>query len=523
MVELYTHGFSSGKGDLLCDTPLQKNFLEREIDVLGMGLLEGLGKAGATTVGDLGAGWQNLKTNPLEATGTFLKNHWHEAAVGAALTFVNPRRFANMALMAYSMRGVGYATYDAAVSAADPAADLAAVRNRYSTALGHEGTAFVSCLPMAMLGGMAGKAGANAVFGKNMGAADLLSGQVSLGQVKRNLWNICDTVNPPKVRLVISDLDNTMAPFNEYFARGIDKAVPEVAARTGIPELEIYRSVGQHMEKFRSFDYPWSLELALGERLNVGKPGGMSIADFNAKVSEPFWSAIDRALVEHHKPYAGVMDTLAKLKESNIPVAVLSDGSSFIALRRLTNLGADKFVERLVALKNWQEPAGLSSDLLAYGRNRVQQMLDAPHAMKEFVSIDGKFEKPNTAGFELILDRYKLRPSQARMVGDSKMKDCGVAHNAGSQSLWARYGHTAPADEAVLTRLRPLPEGSPKPAQPVPMLAAIDSFSQVLDHLNPKRDFNAMLGSTGRALFNRPQLRTGIVNLNFAESPEQVR
>lgn len=69
------------------------------------------------------------------------------------------------------------------------------------------------------------------------------------------------------------------------------------------------------------------------------------------------------------------------------------------------------------------------------------------------------------------MDQYGVRPAQTLMGGDSRVKDLGVAYNAGARGLWAKYGQPDAHSEAILERLRPLPEEAPtgpKPAKVYP-------------------------------------------------------
>lgn len=504
------------RSEMVKDNLPSGSALEREWQALAGGFAEGLAKAGSTTASDLSKAGSDFAARPIATSIDFLKNHWQDAAAGAAITFLRPTRWANAALLAYSMKGVGVASYNTFVSALDPKANINEIKSNYANEISHQGTAFLSAMPMALVGGSIGRAGANAVFGKNLGALDLASGKVSLAEVKSNLWNIYDSVKPPKVKLVVTDMDNTLASHGHYFSEGIKKAIGDLAQKTKIPEAELYKSIGQQMENYRSHDYPWSLEIALKDRLKVGQPGGMPVSAFHENIVKPFWQTLDDALVQHHKPYPGVLETFAELKARNIPVVALSDAPAYIGLRRLQNLGLDKgHVERFYGLHNWKEPPGLSAEMLKLGRERVEGMLSAPNGLKELRALPAHFEKPHTGGFEALMHEYKLRPKEVLMIGDSRVKDVGVAHKAGSRAVWASYGQASAAEEAVLTRLRPLPENSggvglaqvaAKPKQYAPYLEAAPGYSSLLSHLAPKANYAGLAANAARSLLVKPEL-----------------
>lgn len=501
------------------DAENASSVFSREWQTVGLGLADGIGKTGSRTADDLKQAGKDFSANPISATAQYLENHWTDAAAGAAITFLRPTKWANAALVAYSLRGGATATYDALVGAMDPKADLKQLRNTYSDEISRQGTAFISSMPLAFLGGNIGKAGANAVFGKGMGALDMLSGKVTMADLKQNLWDLHDAIKPPSVKLVITDMDNTLASHGKYFSEGIKTAITDLSAKTAIPESELYSSIGNQMEKYRSHDYPWSLELALKDRLKIGEPGGMSVADFEKNIANPFWDTIDNSLKEHHSPYEGVKETLEELQRRNIPVAVLSDAPAFIGLRRLSNLGLQHgLVERFYGLHNWHEPAGLSEELMQAGRNRVESLLKTENSLKEFRALPHQWEKPETAGFEALMRQYNVRPSETLMIGDSRVKDVGVAHKAGSRGVWASYGQPSAAEEAVLTRLRPLPEnnggvaskGVAPPKKYAPYLEAADSYDRLLAHLNPEANYAELASQAYRSLMLKPDMKAAL-------------
>lgn len=114
--------------------------------------------------------------------------------------------------MTYSMKGYAAATYDAFQQTSDPNANREKIKAEYAKAIANESSAMVFSLPMTLAGGALGTGAANAVFGRNKGAIDLAQGKIRPSEVKDNLLAIKDAVSPPPVRLVVADMDNTIAP-----------------------------------------------------------------------------------------------------------------------------------------------------------------------------------------------------------------------------------------------------------------------------------------------------------------------
>lgn len=500
-------------------TEVSSSVFSREWQTLAGGISKGASLTGSTTVENLKQAGSDFMSNPLSATANYVCNHFQDVVAGAAITFMRPGRLANAALAAYSLRGTAYATYDAFTGALDPKADISKLTDHYAKELSEQGTAFISSMPAALAGGNLGRAGANAVFGKNLGGLDYLAGKIPKEDVSANLWKIRDTLNPPKVKLLITDMDNTLASHGKYFSTGVEKAITELSAKTKIPESELNTLIGNEMEKARSHDYPWSVEIALQDRFQVGKPGGMSVADFHDNIVKPFWKTLDESMSENFKAFPGVESTLQELKAKNIHVAVLSDAPAYIGLKRLETTGISPgLVDRFYGLHNWHDPVNVSTELAAHGYGRVESMLKTPHQLSEFRPLPHHWEKPDTNGFEALMRAYNVRPAETLMIGDSRVKDVGVAHRAGSRAIWAKYGTPLASEEAILARLRPAPENSGgvapgttgKPKQYAPYLEAAESFTSVLNHLEPKVNIPEIARQTGKSLLVRPEFSAAL-------------
>ena len=536
----------------------------REFNAVGGGLIDGLAKTGSQTLSDVSNGAKAWAHDPLGTTGDYLSHHWQEGVAGAAISLMAPRAWVNKLLVAYSLRGLAASTGRTMMLAADSSNNISEVRNFYGDSIAHEGTSLLSSLPMTMAGGVAGKVGANALFGKNMGLSDtFLKTKNSEGEVvpppvdgdyiAGNLKNLRYKVSPPEVKRVYTDMDNTILDFSTFEAKGVDNGIAQVAknlAEAGHPisEQELYKSIGGAMDKARSHDYPWSVELALSDRLKVGEPGGMSVERFNDLAVKPFWNAIDSSRRDNISLLPGAEDSLKQLKAANKEVVIVSDAPSDAAMLRLKTVKfADgspliDHVDRIYALNNSHEPAGLSEELLAHGRERVRAALD--NAPDKFTGVPKNWEKPKPNSILMDLENHPgpdgkpLDPRQTIMIGDSRTKDVKVAGNAGMQAtwrrgepnnaLWAEYGNPIEGGyaEQVLSRLRPLPENEGAPATGPKVypsqLEAATSYSDLLKYLKPKPDYGYLAESLGKSLMVTPPWQAAL-GYNWQPSLADVR
>lgn len=487
---------------------MEAALFRREAEVLSEGLGAGLSEVAQTTWSDLKQAGNRLVDRPLDTTLDYLKNHWQDAVAGAVIAAVNPKGMANVMLVAWSMRGLGSATYDAMREAARPDADLAAAKSQLKEAVSHEGTAFLCAMPVAFAGSIVGRAGANAVFGRNMAAYDMLGGRVRPSEVKANLLELSDRLRPPRVKRLITDLDGTTYPFSDYFAPAIRDAVPELARKTGMTQAEVYKSVGEIMEMRRTHDWPWVLEESELARRWKGTP-----QEFRAQVVEPYHQHLDRYRTQYLRPYEDVLPTMAELKRQGVEIYALSDAPAFIAKARAEGTGVSRYLDGLYALAT---PEAKLTDVrfleaLEHGRQRVDTLLNSPSDLR-VTHLPKAFEKPDRGGIAMIMENPpELRPKEMLFIGDSRVKDGGAAHSMGIPYIRARYGSVIPAEyEAILATLRPDSSASPRAKVYPPMIAEAASYADILKFIEPKADYAGLTASLGRALLVMPRWKSSL-------------
>lgn len=470
--------------------------LARESQVLLGGLADGSKDGLAQSVQSAGSFSNKLFESPGKTLLDFASAHIGEAATAAALSIAAPRGIAAALIAGISLRGTAVATWDAAKMAADPASSIKTARERYAQEMSREAQGILGSLPLTLLGASAGRSSANLMFGKNLAASDLIGGRLKVSDISNNLQNTFDQIRKPGVKLVVTDMDNTLLSTEKQQALGLEEAVKGLSAKTGIAEPELYSSLGKYMDKYHSHSYPWTLELALKDRLKIGEAGGISITQFEKDIAQPFWQTMDRSM-QHLELYPGVKETLNELAKRNIPVAVLSDASASSGLRRFTSLKLDQApIEKLFTLRNPAEPVELSEPLRLAGRERLNLALATEHSLKEFQVMPRDWEKPSAAGLETILDSYQVRPSQVLMIGDNLKRDMGVAANTGTRGIYARYNEAHPEFEEIMRRFKNAdsswtnkkPEGFS-----VPYEGEIHNYQEVLNFLAPKYNPGAII------------------------------
>ncbi|MBX9689985.1 MAG: HAD family hydrolase [Candidatus Obscuribacterales bacterium] len=488
------------KSDLLAAPQIDfsdSGLFEREAHVLSTGLRNGLTKGIKHSINDLSDFGSAFAKNPLSATGDLIEKHWSEAAVAATISFAAPRKWANTLLTLASTRGVALATAESMALAAKPGLDLNKITDYYSNSIASETHALLNALPATLAGGAVGKMTANGVFGKNLGAYDLASGKLKFSDIKSNLWEMHDKILPPKARLAVMDLDATLVSTNKHMAVGLEAGMKKVAENTGLPEAEVKSLFGEQYGKLQSFAHPWTVELAMAERLKVGQPGAMTFEQFRAQVSDPYWSAIKDAAKENLHVYDGVHSTIAELNKQGIKVVLFSNSPGSAVLPRMAMHGLEAPMKNILALKNISAPEGLAPELLAAGKERMASQLSGSGAEK-LILVPRELKKPNPTALDNLIRQENLRPSQVMMIGDSLASDMGIAQNTGARGLWARYSEIHKPYDATLNQVtsgnykgEAIPEAKPR------FEAELHQFSDILKKLKPERDLRGLATKVG--------------------------
>lgn len=301
----------------------------------------------------------------------------------------------------------------------------------------------------------------------------------------RQVRHIVSQVRDHQIELVVADMDLTLtAAFWAGWVPSMWTEVPRLAQIIGEPDLDkVSRELGRIINLRGTHEHPFVLEESFVRSRFKG-----SAEEFRKQVAEPFWAVQDRNRQLYAQPYPDVIETLTALRTAGIRVVLVSDAPAYQAIIRARLCGFDRLCQGLYALDS-EEPAGLSDEDLALGRERVKSFLSVPHGFEVFRVMPKDHEKPSTKGLALAMNDAGIKdPRKVLFVGDSLKKDGGAAQAGGCGFIWARYGlySMLPRDKKLVdVKFNPDPVGKAAPLNPVypPMLAQAASFADVLRHL----------------------------------------
>src|SRR6202030_344477 len=131
-------------------------------------------------------------------------------------------------------------------------------------------------------------------------------------------------------KLVITDVDGTMSSFWDYFVPAIRDFLRKVSAEVNVPIDELAQDIGHVIERRGTHEYPWLLE----ETSFAWKHFAKNPDEFVRSFVKPFWEAIDTNRAKYLRPFPGVVETIAELRQQGACVVALSDAPDYMARTR---------------------------------------------------------------------------------------------------------------------------------------------------------------------------------------------
>jgi phosphoglycolate phosphatase len=221
----------------------------------------------------------------------------------------------------------------------------------------------------------------------------------------------------PRIRAVVTDLDNTLYPWVDYIVPSLEAMVASLVATTGLPRVRIVQALKEVYSKYESNEYPFAIQES-----GIFEPYKVDFDSFNALVLRPAREAFRAARDKYLRPYPGVRETLDALRARGLKVVGLTDAPRNAAELRLYTLPGYPLPEHVDPEIRRKEEAGLY-------RSRTP-VVELPHDA----------EKPSPAGLARVLADFRLVGGEVLYVGDNVKKDMPVAKACGAIGVWAEYG-----------------------------------------------------------------------------------
>jgi len=283
----------------------------------------------------------------------------------------------------------------------------------------------------------------------------------------------------PRLRAVVTDLDNTLYPWVDYIVPALEAMVTSLVATTGLPRVRVVQSLKAVYAKYQSNEYPFAIQES-----ELFEPYKADFDSFHALVLEPARLAFKAARERFLKPYPGVRETLEELRRRGLKLVALTDAPRNAAELRLKWLRLDTHFDALYTLPAYALPDNVSPEI------RRRQAAGHYVAKAPVVELPLDFEKPSPAGLRRILSDLGLDGAEVLYVGDNVKKDMPVAQACGALGVWAEYGTYVSSEyreRLAVISAKAVTQRHVAEETPARWPLAISSFTQVLELLDGTR------------------------------------
>jgi FMN phosphatase YigB (HAD superfamily) len=236
------------------------------------------------------------------------------------------------------------------------------------------------------------------------------------------------------IRLVVTDMDNTLYSWVDYIVPAVEAMVDVVTRTTQWPQLKVIQSLKAVYTLYESNEYPFALQ----ESSLYAEFG--EFGSFDRLVIEPARAAFSHARRKYLQPYKSVVETLQTLSSLRIPVVALTDAPRNPAEQRIKKLGFDALFKAAYTMPGFAFPSSETGDTLVSHDIVSKEQQGVYRAQCQVIELPKEFEKPHSGGLERILHDFQVPARETLVVGDSLKKDITLAQRLGCVDAWAEYG-----------------------------------------------------------------------------------
>lgn len=220
--------------------------------------------------------------------------------------------------------------------------------------------------------------------------------------------------------ILITDLDNTLYNFVDYFGPSFRSMLHALSRMTDISEDVLLDDFQSIFRERGSIEFSFTVqELSCLRALSPEQLG---------KLIHVARVAFSRTRRKNLQPYPGVIDGLEWAVHHKIPVVGFSNAPLYHAYRRLRELGISRYFVGLAAREDSSLQEG-HEDIKGYKVN-----------IENIIRVPVEQLKPNPAGYQLIMKNLSCDPRDVYVIGDSVDKDLIPAIELGATGIWASYG-----------------------------------------------------------------------------------
>lgn len=227
------------------------------------------------------------------------------------------------------------------------------------------------------------------------------------------------------MKLLITDLDNTLYDWVTYFANSFGVMAKCLAETLDIPIDQVLDEFKTVHQWYHNSEQPFALFEIASVRERYGH---LQRADLKRQLDSAMYK-FNKKRREHLCLYPNVEDTLLRLHRRGVRIVGHTEAIAVNAYFRLRFLKIDKLFTRLYAIGGHVKPHPEPERELA---------LAPPPDFLRILPVSER--KPNPALLVDICAQEGFAIDDAVYVGDSLTRDMSMAKFAGVKAVWAAYG-----------------------------------------------------------------------------------
>jgi FMN phosphatase YigB (HAD superfamily) len=240
------------------------------------------------------------------------------------------------------------------------------------------------------------------------------------------------------IKLVITDLDNTIYNFVDFYGPSFRAMLDALVEITGLDKSTLKASFKRVHQLHRTSEYSFAIE-----ELDVlaARDRALSFSEKLLKYNQAI-SAFRSKRAQSLRLYPGVLETLNVLRSAGKKIVAHTDAMMFYAVYRLQRqLNIGQLFDGLFAIKDHGPPPGVS-EKEARSREPETYVCSVPIHRE----LNPSVTKPDPRVLKAILTEFSVVPHEAIYIGDSLHKDVRMAQLSGVHDVFAAYGRDYDAE-----------------------------------------------------------------------------
>lgn len=234
------------------------------------------------------------------------------------------------------------------------------------------------------------------------------------------------------IKLVVTDLDNTIYNWVDFYVPSFLALIQELSKLTGISQAELKASFKRIHEKYRTSEYTFAIQqLDVLQEIN----SGLDVKQILHKY-EPAIRAFRKTRKKTLRLYEGVKETLTEIRSQGKKIAGRTDALMFHVTMRLKQLGIEDLYNGIFAPPDHGFPLGTTPDDVRFYKDSTAYKTMIPIK----VELDPTIRKPDPRALLIVLDHFNIKPEETVYIGDSLLRDVLLAQECGVHDVYAEYG-----------------------------------------------------------------------------------